>query len=297
MRLLLRIASVLIALVLLGSAMKGQTQPTPHIPTRSVEYISWCPLWRTDGTFRSTIRLTNHHRTVPINVTVTLYMADGTPYRLDPVPVPPSGVQTVDVNAALAAAPPSIQTHLSAFGSAALSYRYDWDAVIYGQIALIDLRRSMEYTYSFAPPSLGRTVRLARSATDPHTAPDRSETLQKYEGLWWRHNAETAGFVALLNTRAESISVDLAISGLGKAVSQTITLLPYQTHWIDLGTFFNGERSRVGGITISYTGEPYSLLVAGGLKMQVRGMRPIYLLICSCPMPNRQVPVSTLQSA
>ena len=57
-------------------------------------------------------------------------IADGTPFELPPVHLPKSGVQIVDVNAALANAPDKLRGHVSTWGNASYSYRYDWQGAV-----------------------------------------------------------------------------------------------------------------------------------------------------------------------
>lgn len=238
-----------------------------HIPTELTEYTSYCPLWRTDGTFRSIIRLTNRLQTTPVEVTVTLYMADDTPLALAPVQVPKGGVATVDVNSALANAPSDILTHVSSFGSAALRFRYDWEGAVNGTMAVIDVTRSLDYTFSFVPPTLGRTVKTTGAATPSN----KGGALQVYEGLWWRHTEESAGFVAIFNTTGSSVSAELSVLGLSKIAQRELMLPPRTPIWVNLKDFFAGEDARVGGIRLTHPGEPYSVLVAGGLEDPASG--------------------------
>jgi hypothetical protein len=260
---------------LLVLASDAQVPNTPHVPTKLSGYTAWCPLWRTDGTFRSTIRLTNQNQTAPIDTIVTLYMADGTPYQLPPVQIPKGGVQTVEVNSALAGASERLSAHLSSFGSATLSYQYDWDAVVYGTMAIVDVPRSLEYTYSFAPPSLGRPPGYNPSASAP---PD---SRQVYEGLWWRHTSGTAGFLTLLNTAMDAVEVDVSLSGLSAPAARTLTLPPHRTQWIDLKDFLSGTQAKTGGVRIAYTGQPYSVLVAAGLEDPASGYSTNLPLTCT----------------
>jgi hypothetical protein len=138
-----------------GGAAPGQVnkpKATPYTPTKLDEYTAYCALWRTDATFRSTVRLKNSLDTSPIDATVTLYMADGTPDVLPVVHLAKSEVQTVDVNAALAQAPPSIQPHLSKYGSASVKYNHDWQGVVLSSMSILDTARSLEYSPAFAFP-------------------------------------------------------------------------------------------------------------------------------------------------
>src|SRR5947208_13663040 len=83
-------------------------------------YTLYSGLWRTDGSFVSTIRIKNVLVVAPMDVTPVLFMADGTPYMLRSVHVPVSGVVTVNVNDALASAPQSVAGHVSQFGIVSL---------------------------------------------------------------------------------------------------------------------------------------------------------------------------------
>src|SRR5713226_9291862 len=143
-------------------------------------YTLYTVLWRTDGGFVSTIRIKNVLVVAPMDVTPVLFMADGTPYMLSSVHVAVSGVATVNINDALAAAPSSIASHISQFGSAALIYSYPSPGHVTAQMAAIDASRSLSYTFPFAEP-MG----------DPME--------QTLEGLWWRHDADVSGWIALSN--------------------------------------------------------------------------------------------------
>ncbi len=146
--------SILLLLFVDGIALAQvqRPKPIPYTPKRLDEYTSYCALWRIDATFRSTVRLKNLLENLPIDATVTLYMADGTAYVLPPVHLAKSEVQTLDVNAALAQAPPAILPHLSRFGSASVKYRYDWQGVILAQMSILDTARSLEFSPPFVFP-------------------------------------------------------------------------------------------------------------------------------------------------
>src|SRR6266852_6106335 len=151
---------------------KAQTSGTASTRAQSNKsYTLYTGLWRTDGGFVSTIRIKNVLVVAPMDVVPVLFMADGTPYMLSSVHVAVSGVATVNINDALAAAPSSIASHVSQFGSAALIYSYPSPGHVTAQVAAIDVSRSLSYTFPFAEP-MG----------DPME--------QTLEGLWWRHDAD-----------------------------------------------------------------------------------------------------------
>lgn len=92
------IASICFARVTLPPGASGI-----YTPTKTQPYTAYRALWRTNGGFQSTIRLTNMLVIGNMDAQATLYMADGTAYPLPPVRVPASGVATLSVNEALAA--------------------------------------------------------------------------------------------------------------------------------------------------------------------------------------------------
>jgi len=251
-----------ILLLFLGTAAAQVQKPTPvpYSPTKLDEYDSYCALWRTDATFHSTVRLMNSLANATIDATVTLYMADGTPYALPPIHMAASEVQTVDVNAALAQAPPAIQPHLSSFGSASVKYRYDWAGVVLASMSILDTSRSLEYMPSF------RFAATAAPASGGGAPPP-----QAYDGLWWRYSSSSAGFVALANTTDQSIGVEFGISGLTSPAGTSLTLAPHGTSMLNLNAFFTGDPGMVGGLHIAYGGNLGAVQVVGGLEDATKG--------------------------
>ncbi len=233
---------------------------TPYTPKKLDEYTAYCALWRTDATFRSTVRVTNSLETAPIDATVTLYMADGTPYVLPTVHLAKSGVEAVDVNAALAQAPPSLQPHLSRFGSASVSYRHDWAGVVLASMSTLDTARSLE----FMPPFL---FPVKPAPTVPGSAPPT----QAYDGLWWRYADSSAGFVALANATDKPVGIEVGVSGLKTPAGRSLVLAAHATTMVDLKDFFAGDPGRVGGIHIAYSGALGSVAATGGIEDATKG--------------------------
>ena len=116
---------------------------TPAAKRTFKTYTMYSGFWRTDGSFVSTIRIKNVLVVAPLDVTPVLFMADGTPYMLPSVHVPVSGVVTVSINDALAAAPQSVASHVSQFGSASLLWSYSSAGHVSAQVAAIDASRSL----------------------------------------------------------------------------------------------------------------------------------------------------------
>jgi hypothetical protein len=231
-------------------------------PTRMEEYVAYCALWRTDASFRSTIRISNQLATSEIDVIPMIYMADGTAWELAPVHLGKSGVETLDINAILAKAPQPVQGHLSSYGSASIRYRYDWQGAVYATMSILDFVRSLDYSVSFVfPPGQGIGENLAPKLREVREAVSG----KRYEGLWFRRDRTAGGFLALSNTSAASIGVHLLASGLPNPVERDYLLAGHCTTLVDLTEIFGGDEARTGGITVSQTGAPGALQLAGGL--------------------------------
>jgi hypothetical protein len=157
-----------------------------HAKRPVVPHTAFSGFWRTDGGFVAKIRIKNALVTGPLEVAPVLYMADGTEYPLPTVVVPASGVVSVNINQALAQAPPPVLTHISSFGSAALTYRHASGGHLIASVSMQDTSRSLVLSYPFTESPVSRR----RSQSAPAL----------WEGAWWKHDPDVQGFVALTNT-------------------------------------------------------------------------------------------------
>ncbi len=205
-------------------------------------------------------------------------MADGTPYVLPQVHLAMSGIEEVDLNAALAQAPSAVQAHISSFGSVSVSYRHDWQGVLVPTMSILDVSRSLGYAPPFVFPAKAWPENAA-------SAPP----WQTYEGLWWRYGAGSAGFVALANTTDKAIGIELGVSGLKSPAGRSLTLGAHRTAMIDLKDFFAGDDARIGGVRIVYQGPWGAVHVAGGLEDAAKGFStdlPLILRVPSTETPG-----------
>jgi hypothetical protein len=132
--------------VLAGSSVGNQSQSAgaaSSVLKPDEIHVLHGGFWRTDGGFVSTLRIKNVLVVAPIQVSPTLFMADGTAYPLPQVNVPISGVVTVNINDALASAPQAIAAHTSEFGSLILAYSYPTPGHLVATLAAIDVPRSL----------------------------------------------------------------------------------------------------------------------------------------------------------
>jgi len=192
-----------------------------------------------------------------MDVVPLLFMADGTPYMLPSVHVGVSGVATININDALAAAPSAVAGHISQYGSAALIYSYSSPGHVTAQMAAIDGSRSLSFVFPFAEP-MGEPMQ------------------QTVEGLWWKHDPGVAGFVALSNAMDADTQAAVQLVGPGNSAQagRTIALPAHSTrmlHLEDLADNPSPLAKRVGGIRVQYTGQPGSVQVTGGLENDSEG--------------------------
>ncbi len=235
------------------SSAQSVKMSEPYRATRMEEYVAHCALWRTDAGFRSTIQLSNQLEVAEIDAIPTIYMADGTAWELPPVHLAKSGVQTLDVNDALANAPDRVRAHLSTFGSAAVRYKYDWQGAVYATMTILDVARSLDYLVPFvflpeqgAGEKIPAEVREFRDSLNART----------YEGLWFRNSPTAGGWLALSNSGNATLQVQVWLSGLRTPVQQTYALARHTTSLIDLGNLLGADDARTGGMTVVQSGPP-----------------------------------------
>lgn len=232
-----------------GMGMGGGSQPATYMLSGG--------FWRTDGAFISTIRVKNVLVVGPMDVIPTLFMADGTPYVLPSVHIPTSGVATININDALAAAPASMAAHLSPYGTAMLMWTYTSAGHLAASIASIDATRSLSYVFSFTTP-MG----------DPMQ--------QTVDGLWWKHDPNVSGFVAVSNTgdAATQATIQLVGPGVETQPARPLYLGQHSTELFrleDLATNVAALAPQSGGVRVQYTGAMGSVQVVGGLENDTIG--------------------------
>jgi hypothetical protein len=235
----------------------GNPSPASAVAQTMKTYTMYSGLWRTDGGFVSTIRVKNVLVVAPMDVTPALFMADGTPYLLPSVHLAVSGVATININDALANAPPSVVGHISQHGSVALVHSYSSPGHLAASMAVIDASRSLSYTFPFAEP-MGDTME------------------QTLEGLWWMHDVGVSGWIAIssVSDAAKQVSLQLVGPGNDAQAGRTISLPAHTTQMFHLEDFASNPSpltKQAGGIRVQYTGLPGSVLVTGGLENDAEG--------------------------
>jgi len=92
------LASVAANDAILPRSNRAQASRPASTPAQANKtYTLYSGLWRTDGSFVSTIRIKNVLVVAPMDVAPVLFMADGTPYMLSSIHIAFSGVATVSI--------------------------------------------------------------------------------------------------------------------------------------------------------------------------------------------------------
>jgi hypothetical protein len=257
--------------------------PMPKMPSGSMAAPQTlvCPLWRMSPTLVAKIHIKNALMVAPLAVTVTLYMADGTPYQLPPVTIPMSGEATVNLNQALEDAPPSLGGHVSDYGSASLTYLWDGAGHVSASTNLKDIVHSLSFNQAFLalPEAMStntgsmaaftgyerrqeRHLRAVLTSYHPLTPgarqarrPERVQT-PPLHGLWWKRDPGVRGYIALSNSSGAPLAARYRLSGSGGAQGGggTVELPPHASLSLPLEPLIaalppGGER-KAGGISV-----------------------------------------------
>ena len=213
--------------------------------------------WRTEGSFRPILRITNYLVNQTLLVTPVLYMADGTEYDLTPITLPAAETTGVDIIDALNKMPASLRSHVSEYGSAGVKYMWSWSNALTAMVQNLDVPRSLNFNFVLHTPM-----------NMPGT-PVSSQAVVR-EGMWWREDDGVEGFVAIsnLSERTLSIRVQVRPSGIAAVGTvQDVQLGPHQTARLQLDF---GE-GKTGGVRITYKGFEHDVVLAGGLENDSEG--------------------------
>ncbi len=253
------------------SSHPSSTQPETTYNTPLAKHTIAGGFFRIDHTFEPTLIITNALQNLGLPVTPILYSADGTEYQLPTVTLPPAGVYSIDIRAALSVAPDEINNHFSDYGSAAVKYVWHWPGAASAMVQNLDAKRSLNFNFELRKPMAMQ-----------HGA---ASTVQ--EGLWWKEDRGVKGFLALINTARRPINVRVQIlSDYGAFESETtMHLQPNQTRNFDL---LENSEGLSGGVRVSYFGNEGVIALAGGLENPREGYSAQipFLTISPDPQPS-----------
>ena len=249
--------SLLIAIT--AEPIRAGSQPPKLLPHLSPDTHQGLEggFWKIDGDSDSVLRLKNVLLNQPLDVTPSLFFADGTEYKLPVVHLEAAGVASVNIRAALQAAPRAIQSHISSFGMAAVDYRWSWPAV-QATVQNIDEVSSIT-THSAA---------LANVPTVHRVPEDNAPRV--VNGTWWIYAPSTDGFLALENASLNEKQVQIEFTDrLGKPFAKRqVTLAKHSTEMLRLSDMLGAQRleKSAGGVVLRYAGAAHSVLAYSGLE-------------------------------
>lgn len=262
----LRVFSIILTLMasIAAHAETGR-KPQKHLRIPPVDRSLVGGVWRVDHSFVATIQVKNSLLDDTVDMTPVLYMADGTPFVLPKRTLLAHELAEINVNEALRTAPPEVVSHLSERGSVELRFNHSWNAVN-ATLQNLDVPRSLIYRTCF-----GQTVPLH----------PREKRRQKVEGLWWRFDDKTEGFIDLANTTNTDLQVSIrgASAGGERDKETLLQLAPHASASLRLVDLLSDKNLviREGGLRIEYQGSLSSLFISAGTENAKQGFSaPMY---------------------
>jgi hypothetical protein len=234
-------------------------------------------MWMIDANFKSTIYLRNNVETDPITATPILWLSNGQKYVLNEVKLDPAGVAVINVNQALA--DKSIASWATLNGYLEVQYTWPWDALC-ATVWNVDAGHSLIFTSGLAPSSL---------APKPG-AISASPQSQIVQGMWWKQELNVTGFIALSNTSSAPVQAIVQVSDTeGNLIANhSVTVSPHGTKLVNMPEL-QSSGTTAGGVRISYTGPPKSLIAVGALEDQAVGY--------SAMMPFKTPPTASAKTS
>jgi Bacterial Ig-like domain (group 2) len=217
-------------------------------------------LWMTDSDFKSSIYLKNGVETDPVTVTPILHLSNGAKYILPDVTVKPAGLAIISINDELQKKGISSWATLS--GYVELLYTWPWNPFC-ATIRNVDVTHSLIFTYPLratAPPSLNLVKPI--STPPSHTV----------EGMWWKHEKNVSGFIAIANLASQPADATVQITNdRGLPISQhRVSVSSRGMKLIKLPELQTAEATH-GGVRITSSETSDNLVINGGLEDQTIG--------------------------
>jgi len=244
----------------------------PHkpVPPRAEKQVKWLApatprsmvggLWMTDADFKSSIYLKNGVETDPVTATPILHLSNGAKYTLPEVTVKPAGLAIISISDELQKKGISPWATLS--GYVELLYTWPWNPFC-ATVRNVDVAHSLIFTYSLrptAPPALNIVKPI--SAPPTHTV----------EGMWWKHEKNVTGFIAVANLTAQRTDATVQITdGRAQPISQhRVSVSPHGMKLIKLPELQTTEATH-GGVRITSSETSDNLVINGALEDQAIG--------------------------
>ena len=208
----------------------SRQRPIPP-PPASVDQEQFISYWTSETGWASELQLRNNAVAHDLTVTPVLRLPNGNETPLPAVTIKSQEVKSIDLDAAIAAAPQLV----GAYGSIVLRYRSASLSSLYS--ALMVRRAGHPFAFHI----------------------DGKGTLQGFEngsreGIWWLPNETTSDYLILTNQGKNPISLSLTLyDSAGKQSNQNLLLAPLQTSRYSIRSLIQaaGLSGSYGGIKIS----------------------------------------------
>lgn len=278
------ITTIALAFLLAGakpsrSVPSANKKPSPSSASRRAptEHTLYSGLWRVDGAFVSTAHIKNVLVNAPLAVTPALFMADGTEYDLPALKLDPGGISDLSINDALRSAPPTVQSHLSDFGTLLLRFTSQSATNAAASMQILNEAQSLIFTIS----------------SKPFVPPGMPSGQQDLESIWWKHDSGVNASVAIFNASDAAKQVTLNVSGsAGTLRSQSISLNVKNTAILDLEPVFQQlpePEQLAGGVRVTYEGVPGDIFASTTLANPSNGysatseFHPLHTMMAQAP--------------
>jgi hypothetical protein len=210
---------------------KAPPLPPPPPATVQQQFVAY---WTTEAGWHCELQLRNNQANADLIVTPALRLPNGAETALAAVTVKPNEVQSIDLDAAIAAAraPQLVGT----YGSVVLRYRSASSANLYAALML----RRTGLPVAFHIDAIGESQEVQAGAR---------------EGVWWLPNDTASDYLILTNQGENTIPLDISLyDANGKQSTQKLLLGPHETARYSVRKLLQGApqlTGSYGGIQIS----------------------------------------------
>ncbi len=228
-----------ILIFVIGASAKAATpgSVTPcQLPDASDQVVNFAWFVESEG-LTSTLML-NNTTPEPIVVTVKIFNGNGVPFSPPPITLARLSPTRYRVQDLLRGAPGTF-----GFGNIQISYK-GIPMGVTGQVTVWSERDRVSFDSNFTTPAMAASSRL--------------------DGIVWVPNAETRALLALTNTGAEKLIVQMFLSSQGRSIG-ALTLDSHETRVVDLANYM--ARDQFGGgaalLTLAHDRSPGALIAVG----------------------------------
>ncbi|HZT70901.1 MAG TPA: Ig-like domain-containing protein [Terriglobia bacterium] len=175
------------------------------------------------------------------------------PYTLPNVTLEPSGIATVDINAALQQQ--GIAPWATLGGYVEVKYAWGWDPLCV-TVHNVDPRHSEIFNFNLRPS----------------VQPGGQSPAVPVEGLWWKQEPNVGGFLALTNLSSKPQKATVQVSDrVNTSIGQhTVTVEPHGTKLVDM-VEVRSSASSAGGVRVTLDGLQGDWVVNGWLEDEATG--------------------------